>query len=104
MTTDFNDFVSSQDNNVTSLVFNELEDENSRDGQRKCNLLTACSSNDSDDQNTSTILKMETTTQKARSVESIPTNISILTSLNSLETNGSSSKVMSLPKNLNCLS
>jgi hypothetical protein len=41
MTTDFNDFVSSQDNNVVSLVFNELEDENSRDGQRKCNLLTA---------------------------------------------------------------
>jgi hypothetical protein len=54
MTTDFNDFVSSQDNNVASLVFNELEDENSRDRQRKRNLSTACSPNDNGDQNTST--------------------------------------------------
>jgi hypothetical protein len=53
MITDFNDFVSSQDNNVASLVFNEREDENSRDRQRKSNLSTACSSNDNGNQNTS---------------------------------------------------
>jgi hypothetical protein len=53
MTTDFNDFVSSQDSNVASLVFNELEEENSRDRQRKSNLSTARSSNDNGNQNTS---------------------------------------------------
>jgi hypothetical protein len=54
MTTDFNDFVSSQNVNVVSNVFNEREDENSRDRQRKSNLSTACSSNKNNNQNTST--------------------------------------------------
>jgi ribosome assembly protein YihI (activator of Der GTPase) len=85
-------------------VFNELEDENSRDRQRKSNLSTARSSNNSGDQITSNNTQNRNYNSEVKKPR-IDSNEYLHSCIAEfIGKNGSSSKVVSLPKNLDCLS